>query len=53
MVARKNEELSEHSETPITVKGLIDLARVLARHAAREVVASSLPTPVHEEQFDE
>ena len=53
MDKRSNKDPSVNSETPAIAKGLIDLACVLARHAARELIASLPAPPLCEEHADD
>ena len=53
MDKRSNKDSSANSETPAIAKGLIDLAYVLARHAARDLAASSPAPPLPEEHADD
>ena len=53
MVPRRQTESSAKDKKPGIANGLIDLVCVLARHAARELVASSTASTVHDECPDD
>ena len=53
MVARRQQVSSAKCKTPGADKTLIDLVRILARHAARELVVTSNMSPFHGENPDD
>lgn len=53
MVARRKKDPPAKDKAPAIALGLIELVRVLARHAACELVASTQVSPLREEHADD